>query len=75
MTSFESTLKGLGLMVSIPLFLSYSVNGQNSMGIGTNTPNQNAVLELVSPANNQGFLVPRLTTVQRTTIGGGLGGR
>lgn len=29
-------------------------------------PNKNAVLELVSPTNNQGLLVPKLTTNQRT---------
>lgn len=39
---------------------------QNSMGVGTTTPNPNAVLELVSPTNNQGLLVPRLSTAQRT---------
>lgn len=38
------------------------------VGIGTTTPNPNAVLELKSPGNNQGFLVPRLTTVQRTGL-------
>ncbi len=38
------------------------------VGIGTNTPNANAVLELKSPGNNQGFLVPRLTTTQRSTL-------
>ena len=43
--------------------LSY---GQNSMGVGTQSPNPNAVMELVSPSNDQGFLVPRLTTAQRT---------
>lgn len=36
------------------------------VGIGTDTPNPKAVLELKSPNNNQGFLVPRLTTAQRT---------
>lgn len=36
------------------------------MGVGTDTPNQNAVLELVSPTNDQGFLVPRYTTSERT---------
>lgn len=41
-------------------------NAQNSVGIGTASPNPNAVLELVSPGNNQGILVPRLTTAQRT---------
>lgn len=38
----------------------------SQVGIGTETPSSNAVLELRSPGNNQGFLVPRLTTAQRT---------
>jgi len=40
--------------------------GQNSVGIGIVNPNKNAVLELVSTGNNQGLLVPKLTTAQRT---------
>jgi len=45
----------------------FSINyAQNSVGINTASPNNNAVLELVSPNNNQGFLLPRLTTAQRT---------
>lgn len=46
--------------------LSFSVNAQ--VGIGTETPNPKAVLDLHSPGNNQGFLVPRLTTDQRNAI-------
>ncbi|MBL7842200.1 MAG: hypothetical protein JNJ75_18785 [Cyclobacteriaceae bacterium] len=38
----------------------------SQVGIGTENPSSNAVLELRSPGNNQGFLVPRLTTAQRT---------
>ncbi|MBN2610397.1 MAG: tail fiber protein [Bacteroidales bacterium] len=38
---------------------------QNSVSIGTNEINENAVLRLVSPNNNQGLLLPRLTTAQR----------
>ncbi|MEP4534141.1 MAG: hypothetical protein ABJ004_13710 [Cyclobacteriaceae bacterium] len=38
------------------------------MGVGTTTPNSNAVLELVSPNSDQGFLVPRLTTTQRNAM-------
>ncbi|MEP5613710.1 MAG: hypothetical protein ABJP45_15770, partial [Cyclobacteriaceae bacterium] len=52
------------IVVSALGFLS--VKGQNSVGVNTNTPNVNSVLELVSPNSNQGFLVPRLTTFQRT---------
>jgi hypothetical protein len=50
-------------------FLIFNVvvaKGQNSVGIGIVNPNKNAVLELVSTGNNQGLLVPKLTTAQRT---------
>lgn len=46
-------------------FCLHRLSAQNSVGIGTQTPNPNAVLELVSPGNDQGLLVPRLTTQQR----------
>lgn len=39
---------------------------QNNVGIGTTTPDPSAILDL--NANNKGFLAPRLTTVQRTSI-------
>jgi hypothetical protein len=42
------------------------VSYSQSVGIGTETPNSNAILELVAPNNNQGLLVPRMTTAQRT---------
>ncbi|MTI19862.1 hypothetical protein E1176_02385, partial [Fulvivirga sp. RKSG066] len=49
------------------LFINIIIcSAQNSVGIGTENSNDNAVLELVSPTNNQGFLVPRLTTSERT---------
>ena len=35
------------------------------IGMGTEQPNPNAVLELVPEQGNQGFLAPRLTTAQR----------
>ncbi|WP_420577128.1 beta strand repeat-containing protein [Ekhidna sp.] len=38
-----------------------------SVGIGTENPNSNAILELVAPTNEQGLLVPRMTTAQRTS--------
>ena len=59
------------LAVSFTFCLHYA-QAQNSMGIGTNTPNQNAVLDLVSPTNDQGFLVPRVTTTQRSAMASGL---
>ena len=39
-----------------------------SVGIGTQTPNEKAVLHLVAPNNDQGFLVPKLTTTQRNNF-------
>ncbi|MEM8566045.1 MAG: hypothetical protein AAGF85_06255, partial [Bacteroidota bacterium] len=48
-------------------FFSLHSFAQNGVGIGIENPNPNAVLELVAPDNNQGFLVPRLTTAQRTS--------
>ena len=44
------------------------LKAQNTVGIGTTTPNQNAVLELFSPTNDQGLLVPRVTSGQRTSL-------
>lgn len=36
------------------------------VGINTDVPNRSAVLDLNSPTNDQGLLVPRLSTMQRT---------
>ncbi len=46
--------------------LSVSAIAQNNVGIGTTTPEPSSVLELKS--NNQGMLVPRLTSTQRNAI-------
>lgn len=49
--------------------LVYQTIAQNkSLGVGTTTPNSNAALHVESPTNNQGFIMPRLTTAQRTSI-------
>ncbi len=45
---------------------------QNTVGIGTASPNTNTVLELVSPSGNQGVLLPRVTTLQRQAMTGSL---
>ena len=37
----------------------------SQVGINTDSPNSRAVLDLYSPTNNQGLLVPRLTSAQR----------
>ncbi len=49
------------------LFLATTITNAQSVGIGIETPNSNAILELVAPNANQGLLVPRLTTNERTT--------
>ncbi|WPP49608.1 tail fiber domain-containing protein [Catalinimonas niigatensis] len=38
---------------------------QNNVGIGTNEPNSNAVLQIVAPTGDQGLLIPTLTTDER----------
>ncbi len=39
-----------------------------SVGIGTSTPNASAQLDIVSPLNNKGLLIPRMTSAQRLMI-------
>jgi hypothetical protein len=56
------------LLLSGIVFLHQHAIAQ--VGIGTTTPNAKAVLDLRSPGNNQGFLVPRLTTAQRNAMAG-----
>jgi hypothetical protein len=47
-----------------------SVLAQNkTLGVGVTTPNPNAALHVESPTGNQGFILPRLTTAQRTASG------
>ncbi|WP_436515062.1 beta strand repeat-containing protein [Ekhidna sp. To15] len=55
-------IRYLGLALLSLCIKSYS----QSVGIGTETPNSNAILELVAPDANQGLLVPRLRTAERT---------
>lgn len=43
--------------------------GQNkTLGVGIATPNANAALHVESPTGNQGFIMPRLTTLQREAM-------
>jgi len=46
--------------------LGVSLAGFSQQGMGTNTPDKSAVLELKS--SNKGFLLPRMTEVQRDAI-------
>ncbi len=73
-TRLTSNLLLTGSLVIFALILSESnLKAQNSVGIGTPTPNSNAVLDLVSPNGNQGLLVPRITTTQRQGMAPSLG--
>lgn len=52
------------------LFFSCTVLAQNkTLGVGVASPNANAALHVESPTGNQGFILPRLTTTQRTAAG------
>lgn len=66
------------LLIQIAVSILLSVlpiltSAQTSVGINTATPNQNAVLELVSPGNNQGVLITRLNDIERANLGKKLG--
>ncbi len=45
-----------------------SIKAQQNVGIGTNTPNASAMLDITSPFNNKGLLIPRMTSSQRDLI-------
>ena len=60
-------------MKKIVLFLFFlaSIHAyaqKKNLGVGTPAPNPNAALHVESPTNDQGFIMPRLTTVQRTSL-------
>lgn len=48
------------------IFFVHRAFAQNNVGIGTNTPDASAILEMSS--SNQGVLVPRLTSAQRLAV-------
>lgn len=48
------------------LFTTIGFAAHAQVGINTDVPNSRAVLDLNSPTNDQGLLVPRLSTIQRT---------
>jgi hypothetical protein len=39
-----------------------------SVGVGTKTPNPNAILDITAPNHDQGLLLPRLTTAERGAL-------
>jgi hypothetical protein len=54
------------LLIGLVLFYTNAINGQGNVGIGTNTPNASAKVEIQS--TDQGILIPRMTSAQRTNI-------
>lgn len=56
----------LGLTIVIQ-----SARAQQGVGIGTDYPNDKAALDIQSPSNNKGLLIPRLTSSQRNNINPG----
>ncbi|MCC6722692.1 MAG: hypothetical protein IT243_10870, partial [Bacteroidia bacterium] len=65
--NLESNIK-TNLFIVIIIFFGFSdiVYSQSNVGIGTNSPSADAILDLVS--KNQGFLTPRVTTAERLSI-------
>ena len=64
----QNYMRKLLLLSAFTFIVATNNYAQNTVGIGTITPDTNAVLDLQSPGNNQGILVPRLTTAQRTAM-------
>ena len=54
------------ILSAISILSAGTLLAQNNVGIGTTTPNPNAVLEMQS--TSQGVLVPRMTSAQRLAI-------
>ncbi len=61
--------KHLFFIILIVIFF-ITVNTVAQVGIGTTTPNSNAMLDVES--TTKGFLPPRMTTAQKNTLGGSL---
>ena len=55
------------LLTGLVIFNTNTMNGQGNVGIGTNTPNASAKVEIQS--TDQGILIPRMTSTQRINIG------
>ncbi|MCZ8215880.1 MAG: hypothetical protein O9262_06540, partial [Cyclobacteriaceae bacterium] len=62
------------ILSALLLAVSTLVYAQNkSLGVGITTPNPNASLHVESPTGNQGAIMPRLSTAQRTAMSSILG--
>ncbi len=56
-------------MLAMCLFLAPILSYGQSVGVGTNNPNPFAILDITAPNKNQGMLMPRLTTAERSALG------
>lgn len=55
------------LLITLTITNSLLFYSQNNVGIGTSNPNPHSILDLES--SDKGILVPRITTISRTTLG------
>lgn len=55
----------VGLLLIVSSFGNLFAQNK-TLGVGVTIPNPNAALHVESPTGNQGFIMPRLTTAQRT---------
>ncbi len=68
-TNFIGTTDANDLVITTNSTEKIRVKQTGNVGIGTATPDASALLDLdASPGNNKGFVMPRLTTVQRNAI-------
>ena len=65
--------KNLFILLLFSTLVGKTFAQEFSAGINTDDPNQYAVLHLVAPNGNQGLLLPKLTTNQRTSLSTALG--
>ncbi|NQZ78346.1 MAG: hypothetical protein HRT61_19895, partial [Ekhidna sp.] len=65
--SYLSIPRSLAFLISFVL-IGTVLSQDFSAGINVASPNPNAVLHLVSPGNNQGIMIPKLTTAQRNAM-------
>jgi hypothetical protein len=66
---FHYSMKSIYILITVLMILNIPARAQNkTLGIGTPTPNPTAALHVESPTNNQGMIIPRLTTAQRLAM-------
>ncbi len=68
----DTRTKKLFLLLLLSVLSGEIYSQEYSAGINTENPNQYAVLHLVAPNGNQGLLLPKLDTNQRTALASSL---